>query len=363
MYKFGKNKIRTIGTVFCVLAISLLILWLLQRLVTPKYMHGIIEGAMIGEYYDSIKKHDVVFVGDCEIYENITPVLLWEKYGINSYIRGSAQQLIWQSYYLMEETLKYEKPQIMVFNVLSMQYDSPQSEAYNRMTLDGMKWSSSKVFSVSASMTPDEKFIEYVFPLLRYHSRITDLEKDDLNYFFKRNKVTFNGYYMRIDSKPVETIPEGRPLGNYMFGDDCYKYLDMMRELCDRNGVELILIKAPSLFPYWYDEWDKQIKEYADTYGISYYNFLDDIDTIGLDFQTDTYDGGLHLNLAGAMKLTDYFGGLLTNVHNVKSRRGDDELEKEWQDIVKSYNEEIERQETMLKTTGRVTAVDGCGDY
>ena len=166
--------------------ILILALYLLQRLLMPKYMGDVVEGAMIQEYYDENKDHDVVFVGDCELYENISPEVLWEEYGINSYIRGSAQQLIWQSYYLMEETLSYEKPDVLVFNVLSMQYNEPQRETYNRMTLDGMRWSPSKVKSILASMTEEEHFIEYVFPILRYHTRWNELTEDDITYFWDR---------------------------------------------------------------------------------------------------------------------------------------------------------------------------------
>lgn len=77
----------------------------------------------------------------------------------------------------MEETFRYEKPKVVVFNVLSMQYNTPQSEAYNRMTLDGMRLSSSKIKAVQASMTDEEHLIEYLFPILRYHSRALELEK------------------------------------------------------------------------------------------------------------------------------------------------------------------------------------------
>ena len=120
-------------------AAVLAVLYFLQRLLMPKYMSGVVEGAMVSEYYGEEKDHDVIFIGDCELYENISPMVLWEEYGINSYIRGTAQQLIWQSYYLMEETFAYETPEVVVFNVLSMKYDEPQKEAYNRMTLDGMR--------------------------------------------------------------------------------------------------------------------------------------------------------------------------------------------------------------------------------
>ena len=344
----GKKRSSKIITALLLVAISILVLAFLQRLLMPKYMHDITEGSMIAEYYQEPKDHDVIFIGDCELYENISPEVLWEDYGINSYIRGSAQQLIWQSYYLMEETLKYEKPKAIVFNVLSMQYDKPHNEAYNRMTLDGMRWSKSKLDSIRASMTPEESLIEYVFPILRYHSRITELEQDDLTYLLHTDTTTFNGYYMRIDVKAAENVPEGRPLGNYEFGDVCYEYLDKMRELCRENGVELILVKAPSLYPYWYDEWDEQMEDYASKYGLSYYNFLDDIDEIGLDFTTDTYDAGLHLNLSGAEKLSDYFGQILVTEHGLSSNKDNEALAKEWLGKKTAYDAEIKRQQEEL---------------
>ena len=92
-------------------ALAVVLLWqLLTALLIPKYMTSIPEGALIAEYYEESTPHQVLFVGDCEVYENFSPATLWEEYGITSYIRGSAQQLIWQSYYLLEEMLKRESP-------------------------------------------------------------------------------------------------------------------------------------------------------------------------------------------------------------------------------------------------------------
>ena len=335
-------------------------LWFATRLFMPKYMHGILEGAMIGEYYDDPTDHNVVFIGDCELYENISPVYLWENFGINSYIRGSAQQLIWQSYYLAEETVEREHPDVIVFNVLSMKYNTPQNEAYNRMTLDGMKWSSSKVDSIKASMTEEESMIEYMFPLLRYHSRWSDLNADDFNYLFHRDKVTFNGYYMRVDEKPADdNIPKGRPIIDYQFGDTAYQYLDKLTKLCKDNDIELILVKAPSLLPYWYPQWDKQIEDYAAANDLTYINFLDYQDSIGLDWDKDTYDGGLHLNLSGAEKLSEYFGQILSNDFNVPDRRGEENLEKYWDGVIERYDAEIQRQTTNLEKYGSVHGPDG----
>ena len=79
------------------LIVLFITLFFLQRLLMPKYMSDIVEGALIAEYYEETTDHDVLFVGDCEVYENFSPISLYEEYGITSYIRGSAQQLTWQS--------------------------------------------------------------------------------------------------------------------------------------------------------------------------------------------------------------------------------------------------------------------------
>lgn len=327
-------------------------LWLLQRLLMPKYMGDIVEGALISEYYKETTDHDVIFVGDCEVYENFSPTTMWEDYGITSYIRGSAQQLIWQSYYLLEETLEYEKPEVVVFNVLSMKYDTPQKEAYNRMTLDGMKWSKSKVDDIRASMMEDEEFADYVFPILRYHSRWQELTSDDFKYLFTRRPVSQSGYYMRIDVKPAQTFPKPKKLANYEFGENSWKYLEKMRKLCEEKGIQLILVKAPSLYPAWYDEWEDQIEEYAKTYELPYYNFLDLTDEVGIDFTKDTYDGGLHLNLSGAEKMGAYFGKILREEFQVPDRRNDEKIASVWAEKCAAYYDMEKRQQEELDTYG-----------
>ncbi|MBP5332219.1 MAG: SGNH/GDSL hydrolase family protein, partial [Lachnospiraceae bacterium] len=272
---------------------------------------------------------------------------LWQEYGINSYIRGSAEQYIWQSYYLLEDTLRYEKPDVVVFNIQSLQFDISQNEAYNRMSIEGMRWSKSKIDCINASMLENEHFIEYVFPILRYHTRWKELGASDIEYMFKTKQVSHNGYYMRIDVKPAGNIPKGRPLGDYNFGQNAWKYLYMMADLCEKEGIQLLLIKAPSLYPYWYEEWEEQVEEFANERGLRYINFLEYIDEIGLDYNQDTYDGGLHMNLSGAEKCSHFIGKILADDYSVPDRRGESGLDKIWDDNIADYNDEIARQKVL----------------
>ena len=318
--------------ILIIIVIFILLFLFFTRLLSPKYATSLVEGSMISQYYNESKDHEVVFIGDCEVYANFSPMVMYEEEGIKAYIRGSSQQLIWQSYYILEETLKYEIPKVVVFNVNSMRYSEPVSEEYNRLTIDYMKWSKQKVDIINASMTEEESIWYYIFPILRYHSRYDKLTEEDFEYLFKRKDNTFNGFLVNKNVKPVENLPVQRKLATYQFEDICYDYLNKITKLCKDNGIELVLIKAPSLYPYWYDEYDEQIRNYAEENNIAFYNLKNNVEEIGIDYSTDTYDGGLHLNLNGATKLSKFFAKLLKENYNLTDYRGDSLYEQKLED-------------------------------
>lgn len=389
-----KGKRIVVGAVS--IGIFLVLFFCVQRLVMPKYATDLPEGNFTAEYYDETTDHDVILIGDCEIYENIDPVCLWSEYGITSYIRGNAQQLAWQSYYMLEDTLQYETPKVVIYNVQALVHAQPQKEEYNRMTLDGMRWSGAKVNAIGVSLCEGESFLDYVFPVLRYHERITALQKEDFTYFNKRRKVTHNGYYMRIDVLPVSEsdvadiswLPGGEkgtseeekedsddiedPWGAIeeahadepelqsdtlsdekrgdTFGSLPMEYLDRIRCLCEEKGIRLILMKAPSLAPRWYESDNRQVVEYAGKHHLTYVNFYELLEETGLDYEEDTYDGGLHMNLRGADKLTRYLGKVLAEECHMPDHRKDvryvsvyKQKKKFYQDMIAAQQEELDR--------------------
>ena len=81
-------------------------------------------------------------------------------------------------------------------------------------------------------------------------------------------------------------------------------------------------MKAPSLVPHWYDEWDAQVVDYAEKNGLLYINVLAAADEIDIDYKLDTFDAGMHMNLTGAEKVTEYIGGILTEKYSLTDHRG-----------------------------------------
>ena len=316
----------------------------LTPILMPKYVTASREGSLTEEYYASVAEttHDVLFIGDCEIFESFIPAILWEEYGISSYLRGGAQQLPWHSYSMLADALRYETPKAVVFNVYALKYGEPQKEAYNRMALDGMEWSPVKAQAIRASMTEEESFIDYVFPFLRFHSRWSELTAEDFTYAWgNKPLVSDSGYLMQTGIVPADTQGEitPEPLFDPNLPATAMEYLDKTRELCAETGIELILIKAPTNFwrYHWYDEWDQQITDYAVEHGLAYYNLIPKADEIGLDMSTDTYDAGAHLNVYGAEKLTRYFGKILRDTHEIPDQRVNSHASAVWQERVKAY--------------------------
>ena len=69
---------------------------------------------------------------------------------------------------------------------------------------------------------------------------------------------------------------------------------------------------------------------------MDYYNFIGN-EEIGIDWSTDTYDGGVHLNVFGAEKMTNHFGKLLVKQYGLESLRNDPDTAKVWDKKLSEY--------------------------
>ena len=229
---------------------------------------------------------------------------------------------------------------MVVLSVCSLRYAVPQNEAYNRMTLDGMRLSKDKFEAVRASMTEGESELSYYVPLLRYHDRLFELTEEDARYLFSGPELTFNGYLMRTESVPYTWLPTAPVLQDPAFGEKPVAYLDKIASLCREKGIELVLIKSPCLYPAWYDEWDEWLEQYAEDNGIEYVNAIRLMEEMGIDLDTDTYDGGIHLNVYGAEKYTRWLGAHLSERGLIEDERQDPVAAARYDDLTRRYEQE-----------------------
>lgn len=323
-----KNS-RAARTVLFCLFLTVLLTGIAQALLVPHDRTANPEAFLLYDYVTAdVSKDEVVFVGDCEVYESFSPVTLWQECGIESRVVGTPQQLLWHSYAVLEEVFRRSTPRVVVLSVYGLIYDEPQSEAYNRMALDALPHSETKWEVIRAAMTEDESALSYAVPLLRYHARWSQLTWSDVTTLFEEAMpVSSRGYLVKTEIVPAtQVLPnhEGALLpADSTFGETALAWFDRIVTLCREHGAEPVLVKAPTdswRYP-WYEEYEAQVIALAERYGLDYYNLLDDFELIGLDMTTDSYDGGLHLNVYGAEKLSRYFAHVLTEKYELTDTR------------------------------------------
>jgi hypothetical protein len=154
----------------------------------------------------------------------------------------------------------------------------------------------------------------------------------------------------------VGFLPHPLPLANYQFSDKANYYLNRMVELTRENDIELVLIKAPNLFPHWFDRWDEQIVAFAEQHNLLYINFLNYTDEIGLDWDIHSFNAGLHLNVFGAELMSLYLGEILQERFGLPDRRTETALADKWNIMAKQYHQMIALQLEEIERYGRINS-------
>ena len=239
-------------------------------------------------------------------------------------------------------------------SIHNIQHEYPdRKDNYNRMTIDGMRWSKDKIDAINVSMTEDETFASYVFPILRYHDRWNQLKKSDFRHIFSKDITSHNGYYMRCDVKGIDEPRRTPGRTTYKFDETSMYYLDQIRQLCAEKGIELLLVRAPIEYG-WHEQWDENIEKYAEQYGLTYINLCNYAEEMGIDMTQDTYDYGAHLNIFGAEKVSVFFGKYLMENYDLTDYRTVPDVAKEYEKDIEFYNFMRDDQLSEIEKYGKL---------
>ena len=297
-----------------------------------------------GYYAEKKNSLDVLFMGNSDMYRGVIPIELYEQYGIASYSYTSPGQRAWTGYYVLLDALRSQHPDIIVFNVDGLQFTNHSTQSCYRKSFDNMQMSLTKL---KAIMDPTFEFslsekISYIFPVLKFHSRVTELTKDDLKNAYGYNSFAEKGYDMIVKVKGYKHDKEYMADKNqkYDIPENSVKYLNMIKEKCKEEGIILILTEIPSA-----DSWDKAKSDafikYAKDNDLTFLDFNLMLEDLNFDWMNDTCDRGDHLNIYGARKVTKYMGEYLTSNFKLPDRRKDKSY-KDWNKQVEQYYKDVE---------------------
>lgn len=336
-------KSKIVKIISAIILISM-VFSVLDHIFIPKYVDENQDGCITREFYDEKTKLNVMGLGSSTMYNAMSPVYLWEKYGITGYVRSNASQTLWQSYYLLEDAIKYNRPELVVLDMSFIKYGEEFiEEPSNRKTIEGMKNPFAKLGAIESSKYSEEQPLSYYLPVLRYHSRYKELTAEDVKYAYNRPTVTYDGFLMDFSIPEEQNIYEPGAAEETEFPEKSMKYLNKIMDLCEKENIQLLLMKTPTFVNSWHSEYDDMIEKIANERNLTYINFDAYADTMDLDVRRDYVDDGSHLNLVGAHKFCDVLGDVITNKYNLSDNSGDKELVAIWNDKASKYDEAVSK--------------------
>lgn len=283
-----------------------------------------------GLYKHSNDTYDVVLMGSSHMNGGIDPNVLWHREGIASFNYATGGQPIDVTYYMLKEVLKNHQPSVVVVDLYYLGLtDEYGDEGYVRNALDNMRLSMNKLDAV-IHCTPQKDWLDYIFPIIKYHYRWKELAKNDFLY------DTSSSYYDKGFESGTDKYGKDNTINEVTsestdLPPKSEEYLNKIINLSKEEGFQLIFINTP----YDYDStaglenWVKEpvkmfnrIEEICAENNIPVINFNDKLTEIGFNFKTDMNNSS-HTNIWGANKITMYLAKFLEENYSLADHRND----------------------------------------
>lgn len=336
---------KNIIKIILFILILLIILQIISKIFIPNSAGWELCSTIYQFHKEKKNTMDVMFVGDSSIYYAISPMEIYEKSKITSYDYVNNATNIWTIYYYVRDMFEYQKPKVLIIDDQGLKTkNTEQKKSWMDMSIDAERLSINKLDMLNDKnyrLSNYEK-VEHIFPIVEYHNRWKEISEKDFEKIKndKNLKDCYKGYeYETITNKTKKQRKRYNSNEKITFPTECVDCIKKIKELCDKNNCELIFIEIPDV-AYLDESYSNATQEIANK---SNFTFVNLNNYVSIDWNTDTRDGGNHLNYRGAKKISNYLTNyLLTNF----------QFEEKEADVYKSWNEELEKYNQRKQEDG-----------
>lgn len=315
------RRIRSTAIALTVMAVAVALLAGASYVVMPKNNQaefGQVDATAHGVMGEPTNSIDVLFLGDSEAFSSFSPLQLWGERGITSYTCATSAQRLSYTRTLLARALKRQRPRVVMVETDCV---------YARLTLGDAAF----------------RLLSDVFPIFEYHDRWKHLRPEDIAGSVRQTWTDeLKGF--RLDHA---TDIKAADASSHMAETDKVArvsrlnrlHLNEIHRMCTEHGAKLVLVSTPSTVN-WNMARHRGIEQFAREMGVDYYDFNLGEHKVSIDWSCETYDGGDHLNLAGAKKVTSAVGALLSGVYDMPDHRQDAAFDA-WNDAYGRYQQRL----------------------
>jgi hypothetical protein len=264
-------------------------------------------------YKTKLNSVDMIFLGSSRAYCSFNPRVFNDKLNISSYNLGSSEQSFASSYYILRETLKYQKPKLVIQEVSYSCHNLQLRELKAGVgNFDGFNLKNTELYE-KLSRTDRLKYNIKYFNLDRILNNIL------LNLTGNRIVENIDGFVAwknRLSDKSVYAIIDSKR-GEFKLTEQFYQnmeYFDRIIELCKKEDIKLIFVSAPQInYPLNHKEIQNYFKEFFNMRKCVYYDFTEKTGGGMINFiLTNDFLDSEHLNIYGAEKISIFMSKLIS---------------------------------------------------
>lgn len=329
MMRVARGARRVLGALAIATAVIAL-LALSSRVVMPKNNQtefGQINAAangVMGEPADTI---DVLFLGDSEAFSSFSPLQLWGEQGITSYVCATSAQRLYYTTSLLARALENQSPRVVVLET-------------------------NCIFSPMSVGDAAMRALSDLFPVFEYHNRWKSLTVDD---FVGPVRATWTDDLKGFRLDHATQVKPADATTYMQETDDVQRlsrfnwlYLQEIKRMCDAAGARLVLVSTPST-ANWNMARHRGMAQAASELMVDYYDLNVGDTKVEIDWSSETYDAGDHLNLSGAQKVTSAVGKILRGSYDIADHRQDTAYDG-WNDAYARYRQRLSQLGGQLGT-------------
>ena len=323
---------KKIFTITIFLVMTVFILKYFAYLYIPKHL---------GFNPNSIKQidtnTDIIFVGPSTTHTALSPLNIWNKYGVTSYNLGSSGQFYEMSYYLLKKYVTNETK--LVFFDISLLYEN-SFQSQNEIFV----WYLNILDRINFYKDKQQYEIDklFLYPYYDFHTRWKSLRNEDF--------LNSNFYGIRnlnqgpVNSNPQEPIDIKDNLPYNKLDKRRMEFITKLDDFAMENNIIIIYWIRPFtknyINPY---QFMLSFEYYAKEHKLYFINFSDSTLINKFDYKRDFIDR-VHLNIYGGEKMSDYLIEYAIKNFNLPTHKNDPKYASWNEDYIK-YARAINREE------------------
>lgn len=280
-----------------------------------------------GFYENKRDSLDAVFVGSSATYAFLISPYVWQEFGITVYPYSSPAQPIQATKFLIEEARKTQPDALYIINLSTIRSKVTEARIYT--LFNDMPFSLNKIKAVDYVCDcyeyDFEQKMNLLFPIIKYHSRWSDLNSEDFTTLQDEYK-SGNDYrlFLKVTKKVGSIGIVDKTIYSPLPENIEPAIVDLL-DYCVEEDFEVLFIIAPQ------PENDETrigelntLTKMVEERGFTVFNLRENYEDIGLNFNTDFYNKG-HTNMHGALKTSRYIAEFLVENYGFEDKRGNSE--------------------------------------